>query len=51
MNRLAGKWYVSEEKAVKDLGNLEAEFKSNGTFDIYNSESIEMDDDGFGCIS
>lgn len=39
MNRLAGKWCVSEKKAVKDLGNLEAEFKSNGTFDIYNSES------------
>lgn len=39
MNKLAGKWYVSEEKAVKDLGNLEAEFNSNGTFDIYNAES------------
>lgn len=39
MNRIAGKWYICEEKGVEELGNLEAEFKSNGTFDIYYSDS------------
>ena len=39
MNILAGKWYISEEKGVNELGNLEVEFKNNGTFDMFYSDS------------
>ncbi|MBE5934158.1 MAG: hypothetical protein E7262_00005 [Lachnospiraceae bacterium] len=33
------KWYVYEEADVKKVGNLELEFKNNGTFDLYKADS------------
>lgn len=40
MERLSSeKWYVSNEDDIKNIGNLGAEFKTDGTFNIYYTDS------------